>query len=72
MRLFIYPSDIEIIVGCSKQHAEKLHRDIREALGKIIRDKDKKILKKQPLTINEYCSYNGIKKEEVISVLKLV
>jgi|GEM_PF-431110 hypothetical protein len=69
MRLAIYPSDIEIIIGCSKRHANKLHLDIKEALGKIVRDNNKKIVKKHILTITEYCEYTGLNKDEVTFIL---
>lgn len=55
-RIVIYPKDVQNITGKRERTARKLLSDIRKKLGK---------LKSEFITIDEFCSHTGLKKESV-------
>jgi type IV secretory pathway VirB4 component len=57
--ILISPKDIQIITGLSNNRASREHQAIRDALGKTCKR----------LTIKEYCDYNQLNLEEVITYL---
>jgi hypothetical protein len=59
-RSAITRKDIEIIKGCSKKTALKLLNTMRDVLSKQPH---------QTITIREYCKYEGLNYEEVITDL---
>jgi hypothetical protein len=59
-RLCIYPKDVQRITGKSESYGRLLLKKIKGSLGK----KDH-----QFVTIDEFCHFTGIKKEEVLSFI---
>jgi len=59
-RLIIMPHDVSIITGKSIRQAQRLLKDIHFALGK---------LPHQPVSIQEFADYMGLKVEEVERVV---
>ncbi len=53
-RICIYPQDVQLITGKSDRYGRK-----------IIKNKQKH----QPVSIDEFCEYMGLKKEEVIPLI---
>lgn len=60
-RICIYPKDIVIITGRSERFGRNLLKKIREHLNKE---------KYQPVTVDEFCQYMGLKSEQVESLIK--
>ena len=60
-RICIYPQDVQLITGKSERYGRKII--------KIIKDKRNK-QKHQLVTIDEFCEYMGLGKEEVILFIK--
>ena len=59
-RIVIYPKDVQNITGKKERTARKLISDIRQSLGKA---------KNEFVTIDDFCSYTGLKKEQVLDFL---
>ena len=55
-RVCIYPKDVQLITGKSYRQSVRLVRKIKEALNKTTNEF---------LTIDEFCTYAGIKYEQV-------
>ncbi|RCU57685.1 hypothetical protein DU428_07795 [Oceanihabitans sediminis] len=55
-RVCIYPKDVQLITGKSYRQSVRLVRKIKEELNKTTNEF---------LTIDEFCSYAGIKYEQV-------
>jgi len=60
-RICIYPQDVQLITGKSERYGRKII--------KIIKDKRNK-QKHQLVTIDEFCEYMGLEKEEVNLFIK--
>lgn len=59
-RICIYPSEVAIITGKSISSARELIRRIKDAYGKQ---------KRQPVTIKEFCDYEGFPYEDVNNMI---
>ena len=59
-RIVIYPKDVQNITGKKERSARKLISDIRLKLGKS---------KEEFVSINDFCNYTGLKKEQVEAFL---
>lgn len=59
-RIAIIPKDISMLTGSSLRCAQRTLKEIRESLGKH---------KKAIVTIDEYCQYNLISRDEVLKVI---
>ena len=59
-RIVIYPKDVQNITGKKERTARKLISDIRQSLGKS---------KNEFVTIDDFCSYTGLKNEQVVDFL---
>lgn len=59
-RLCIYPKDVQRITGKSERYGRMLLQKIREYFEKE---------EHQFVTVEEFCLYTGIKKEEVVLFL---
>jgi hypothetical protein len=59
-RIVIYPKDVQNITGKKERTARKLISDIRKSLGKS---------KHEFVTIDDFCSYTGLKKEQIYSFM---
>ncbi|WP_260262290.1 hypothetical protein [Elizabethkingia occulta] len=55
-RVCIYPKDIQLITGKSYRQSARLMQKIKKELNK---------LDKEFLTIDEFCTYTGIRYEQV-------
>jgi hypothetical protein len=55
-RICIYPKDIQRITGKSERQGRNVISNIKRQLHK---------LKHQPVTIEEFCSYMGLRPEDV-------
>ena len=55
-RIAIYPKDIMIITGKSERYSRELLKNIKNQLNKE---------KHQIVSFDEFCSYMGLKKEEL-------
>lgn len=55
-RVCIYPKDIQLITGKSYRQSIRLMQKIKKELNK---------LENEFLTINEFCTYTGIRYEQV-------
>lgn len=55
-RIVIYSKDVQNITGKRERTARKLLSDIRKKLGK---------LKSEFITVDEFCSHTGLKKDQV-------
>lgn len=60
-RIFINTADIAALEGLSPQRASEIMTLIMDSLGKK---------KPNKLTIEEYCKYRGVNKQEVLNVIK--
>ena len=60
-RICIYPKDIQIITGKSERYGRDIIKKIKEKLKKQ---------NHQLVTIDEFCTYMGIQKAEIISFIK--
>ena len=60
-RICIYPQDVQLITGKSERYGRKIIKNIKDILNKQ---------KHQLVTIDEFCNYMGLKKEEVILFIK--
>jgi hypothetical protein len=60
-RLCIYNKDIQIITGKSERTCRKIMEQIRKLHNKQ---------KHQPLTIEEFCNYLDLNKEDVKKIIK--
>jgi len=56
----IFPKDVQRITGKSERYARMLLKKIKERLGKQ---------QHQLVTIDEFCDYIGIRKEQVIPLM---
>jgi hypothetical protein len=59
-RVCIYPKDIQRITGKSYRQSTRLMQNIKRDLNK---------LEKEFLTIQEFCTYTGIKYEQVTHLI---
>ena len=59
-RIVIYPKDVQNITGKKERTARKLISDIRQSLGKS---------KNEFVTIDDFCLFTGLKKEQVVDFL---
>jgi hypothetical protein len=59
-RVCIYPKDIQLITGKSYRQSTRLMKKIKNELDKPINEF---------LTIEEFCSYTGIKYEQVTHLI---
>ncbi len=59
-RVCIYPKDIQRITGKSYRQSTRLMQNIKRDLNK---------LEKEFLTIEEFCTYTGIKYEQVTHLI---
>lgn len=59
-RVCIYPKDIQLITGKSYRQSTRLMQKIRKDLGKR---------PNEFLTIEEFCSYSGIKYEQLAHLI---
>jgi hypothetical protein len=62
MRVFIYPSDIQILTGRTIRYAQIVYNQILDSYGKT---KDK------GLTIKDYCLFHGLDVDEINTILKI-
>jgi len=62
-RLCIYPKEVAIIKGKSISYSRDLIRRIKDAYGKR---------KHQPVTIKEFCDYEGLPYEEVFNMINKI
>jgi hypothetical protein len=69
MRVFIYPVDIQLLTGKHINTARRIYNYVLDAYGKIERDSNMKIKKKQPLTITDYCNYHGLDEEQIKDII---
>lgn len=60
-RLCIYPKDIERITGKSERQCRKIIANSKELHGKQ---------KHQPVTLEEFCNYTGLKLEAIEKYIK--
>ncbi len=60
-RICIYPQDVQLITGKSERYGRKIIKNIKDKLNKQ---------KHQLVTIDEFCEYMGIEKENVISFIR--
>ncbi|MGM1056444.1 MAG: hypothetical protein ACQEWG_11215 [Bacteroidota bacterium] len=60
-RLCIYPSDVEIITGRSKNYSRKIIRNIKKSYNKD---------KHQFVSVEEFCKYTGLLPETVYAGIK--
>lgn len=60
-RICIYPKDIQIITGKSERQCRNIINKIKTTLNKQ---------KHQSITVEEFCSFQGLKVEEVLKLLK--
>jgi hypothetical protein len=61
IRLVIFAKDIQRITGRGERHARGLIRKVKQAYGKDAH---------QFLTIDEFCDYSGLKKEDILSIIE--
>ena len=61
VRLCIYPKDIQIVTGKSERYGRRLLRKIKDDIAKE---------NHQYITVEEFCTFTGLKLEEVNRVLK--
>lgn len=61
-RIFIYPSDLQILTGQTPTWCRIILNRIRDAYGKQ---------RHQHITIREYCKYENVDYDEVITALGL-
>lgn len=61
VRLCIYPKDIQIVTGKSERYGRRLLRKIKIDISKADH---------QYITVEEFCTFTGLKLEEVNRVLK--
>jgi hypothetical protein len=59
-RVCIYPKDVQLITGKSERYGRKLLKKIKEEFQKESH---------QFITVEEFCSYTGIKLESAISLI---
>jgi hypothetical protein len=59
-RICIYPKDVQLITGKSYRQSVRIVKKIKKELNK---------LDNEFLTINEFCSYVGIKYEQVAHLI---
>lgn len=59
-RVCIYPKDIQLITGKSYRQSTRLMQKIKKELNK---------LENEFLTIDEFCTYTGIKYEQVAHLI---
>lgn len=69
MQLFIQPSHIQIITGMSYSTACRILLSILESKNKVVRNASNKIIKKELLTIRDFCEYYGLEEEEVKAIV---
>lgn len=62
-RICIYPSDVAEITGKSISSSRQLIRTIKDVYGKR---------KHQPVTIKEFCEYEGFPYEEVYNIVNKI
>ncbi|PKR80734.1 hypothetical protein CW751_08155 [Brumimicrobium salinarum] len=60
-RICIYPKDIQRITGRSERYGRRLLERIKDHLDKE---------RHQFITIDEFCDYSGIKREDIKEYLK--
>jgi len=60
-RICIYPQDVEIITGRSKNYSRKIIRQIKKNCNKG---------KHQFVTVEEFCEYSGLRPETVYEGIK--
>ncbi len=60
-RICLYPKDIQVLTGKSERYARKLFSNIKVSLKKE---------KHQLLTIEEFCTYMGLPRQEVIDKIR--
>lgn len=60
-RICIYPKDIQRITGRSERYGRRLLERIKDHLDKE---------RHQFITIDEFCDYSGIKREDIQEYLK--
>ena len=60
-RICIYPQDVQLITGKSERYGRKIIKTIKDKLHKQ---------KHQLVTIEEFCDYMGLEKEEVNLFIK--
>jgi len=61
VRLCIYPKDIQIVTGKSERYGRRLLKKIKDDIAKE---------NHQYITVEEFCTFTGLKLEEVNRVLK--
>ncbi len=59
-RICIYPQDVQLITGKSERYGRKIIKMIKDKLHKQ---------KHQLVTIDEFCTYMGLEKEEISEVI---
>ena len=62
-RICIYPEEVATITGRSISSSRALIRQIKDAYGK---------LKRQRVTIKEFCDYEGLPYEEVFNMINKI
>ena len=61
VRLCIYPKDIQIVTGKSERYGRRLLKKIKDDIAKE---------NHQYITVEEFCTFTGLKIDEVNRVLK--
>jgi len=59
-RICIYPQDVQLITGKSERYGRKIIKMIKDKLHKQ---------KHQLVTIDEFCTYMGLEKEEISELI---
>lgn len=60
-RICMYPKDIQTVTGKSYRQSTRLFQTIRKSFNKS---------EKQLLSVEEFCQYTGLNKEEVQPLIK--
>lgn len=60
-RICIYPKDIQIVTGKSYRQSTRYFQTIRKSFNKT---------ENQMLSVEEFCQYTGLKREEVEPLIK--
>ena len=61
VRLCIYPKDVQIVTGKSERYGRRLLQKIKISFSKESH---------QYITVEEFCTFTGLKTEEVNRILK--
>ena len=61
VRLCIYPKDVQIVTGKSERYGRRLLQKMKKSFSKESH---------QYITVEEFCTFTGLKTEEVNRILK--